>query len=255
MKPVLNVLLTHQRSNAVAAMVDWWAGCVPRASIVIAHGGSREDFDALTCEPKLFIDDARLRTRDHQRERQSYGAVFRAVASWMKDRSYSHVHFAEYDHLPLVGDLNERQVSLMEADGADVLGFHLRRVDETNCAHYLSHTADPEFFPFWKKITCRRDSRVVLSMIPTGSFWTREAFAALAATPEPLPMYVEIFPPTLAHHLGFRVRDYGPQTHFIRHIGDRVSEVADARKNGAWTIHPVKSAWDGSASREAVTNG
>ena len=247
MKPVLNVFLTHQRNSTVTAMLDWWAKCVPKESIVIAHGGNREDFDALTFEPKLFIADARLRTKDHPRERQSYGAVFRSVAAWMKGREYSHVHFAEYDHLPLVGDLNERQLSLMETEGTDVLGYHLRRVDETNCAHYLSHAADHGFFPFWKKITCRRDPRVVLSMIATGSFWTREAFDAVAAIEEPHPMYVEIFPPTLAHHLGFRVRDYGAQTRFVQHLGDRTAEMAEARSNGAWTIHPVKSAWSISA--------
>ena len=245
MKPVLNVLLTHQKSNAVAVMVDWWAKCVPREDIVLAYGGSREDFDALAFPAKLFIDDPRLRTRDHPRERQSYGAVFRAVAAWMEGRDYGYVHFAEYDHVPLVADLNQRQVSLLAAEGADVLGFHLRRVDDTNCAHYLSHAAVPEFFPFWKRVTCRRDARVVLSMIATGSCWTREAFAAVAAAAEPHPMYVEIFPPTLAHHLGFRLRDYGPQTRFVRHIGDGLPELAEARKGGAWTIHPVKHAWDG----------
>ena len=243
MKPVLNVLLTHQHSNAVTAMVEWWAKCVPRESIVIAYGGSREDFDALPFAPKLFIDDPRLRTRDHPRERQSYGGVFREVASWMGGRSYSHVHLAEYDHLPLVAHLNERQVSLMETERADVLGFHLQRVDGTNSPHYLCHAADPGFFPFWKKITCRRDPRVVLSMIATGSCWAREAFDTVAAIPEPHPMYVEIFPATLAHHRGFRVRDYGPQTDFVEHIGNRMAEVAEARKNGAWTLHPVKSAW------------
>lgn len=230
-------------------MVDWWAKCVPRESIVVAYGGRAEDFDALTFSQKLFIGDPRLRTRDHPRERQSYGAVFREVASWMKNRSYSHVHFAEYDHLPLVADLNERQVGLIESERADVIGFHARQVGETNCAHYLSHTADPRFFPFWKGITRRRDPRVVLSMMPTGSCWTREAFSALAAQAEPYPMYVEIFPPTLAHHLGFRVRDYGPQTRFVQHIGDRMSEIAEARKGGAWTIHPVKSGWEEPALR------
>jgi hypothetical protein len=56
-------------------------------------------------------------------------------------------------------------------------------------------------------------------------------------------MYVEIFPPTLAHHLGYRLRDYGPQTRFVRHIGDRLSEIEPARQSGAWTLHPVKSRW------------
>ena len=244
MKPVLNVLLTHQKSNAVAAMVDWWAKCVPRENIVLAYGGSRADFDTLDFAAKLFIDDPRLRTRDHQRERQSYGAVFRAAAAWMQGRDYGHVHLAEYDHLPLIPDLNQQQLNLLTAENADVLGFHLRRVEDTNCAHYLNHAAVPEFFSFWKKITCRDDPRVVLSMTPTGSFWTRAAFDAVAATPEPHPMYVEIFPPTLGHHLGYRLRDYGPQTQFVRHIDDRLTDLAEARKKGAWIIHPVKQAWD-----------
>ncbi len=248
MKPVLNVLLTHQKSNAVAAMLDWWAKCVPRENIVLAYGGSRADFDALDGAAKLFIDDPRLRTRDHPRERQSYGAVFRAVTAWMQERDYGCVHLAEYDHVPLVADLNQRQLGLLAAEGADVLGFHLRRVDDTNCAHYLSHVAVPDFLPFWKKITCRREPRVVLSMIATGSFWTRAAFAAVAAVPEPHPMYVEIFPPTLAHHLGCRLRDYGPQTRFVRHIADGLPVLDEARKSGAWTLHPVKDAWTKSAS-------
>ena len=106
MKPVLNILLTHQKNNAVAAMLEWWAKCVPRDNIVLAYGGSREDFDALTFPAKLFIDDPRLRTRDHPRERQSYGAAFRAAAAWMQGRVFGHVHFAEYDHVPLVPALN-----------------------------------------------------------------------------------------------------------------------------------------------------
>ena len=244
MKPVLNVLLTHQKNSAVTAMTDWWAKCVPRDNIVLACGGSREDFDALAFRAKLFLDDPRLRTRDHQRERQSYGAVFRAVAAWMQGRDYGHVHLAEYDHLPLIPDLNQRQLDLLAAERADVLGFHLRRVEDTNCALYLNHAAVPEFFPFWKKITCRDDPHVVLSMMPTGSFWTRAAFDAVAAVPEPHPMYVELFPPTLAHHLGFRLREYGAQTRFVRNVSAGLPALDDARRAGAWSIHPVKHAWD-----------
>lgn len=243
MKPVLNVLLTHQPADTVMALVAWWEKYVPPASILLACGGTRADFDSIPHAAKVFVADPRLRTRDHPRERQSYGGVFREVAAWPGTPDFAHVHFAEYDHLPLVSELNQRQLALLAAERADVLGYHLRRVDATNCVHYLAHAADPAFAAYWNRITCRPDPRVVLSMIATGSFWTREAFSAVAATPEPHPMYVEIFPPTLAHHLGYRLRDYGPQTRFVSHIGDRVSEIAAVRQSGAWTLHPVKSGW------------
>ena len=244
MKSVLNILLTHQPPEAVAAMVDRWKTCMPAESILLAYGGSRADFGAIAHPAKVFIDDPRLRTHDHQREHQSYGGVFRAVAEWMKDRDHSHVHFAEYDHLPLVSDLNQRQLALLHSERADVLGLHLRHVGDTNCAHYLYHAADPEFFPFWESLTCRSDPRVILSMLPTGSFWTREAFDTVAACPEPHPMYVEIFLPTAAHHLGFRIRDYGTQNRFARNVGDWFPHLDEARTAGAWSVHPVKGEWD-----------
>lgn len=253
MKPVLNLLLTHQPAEAVAAMVEWWKQCAPPEHIVLAYGGSRADFEAIAHPAKVYVDDPRLRTRDHQRERQSYGGVFRAAAGWMRGREFSHVHFAEYDHLPLVADLNQRQLALLEAERADVIGLHLRQVGETNCAHYLYHAADPEFFAFWKKLTCRADPRVVLSMLATGSFWTREAFDAVAACHEPHPMYVEIFLPTAAHHLGFRIRDLSSQMPFALHIGDWLPRLAEARAAGAWAVHPVKGGWDGRLREERMT--
>ena len=53
-------------------------------------------------------------------------------------------------------------------------------------------------------------------------------------------MYLEILLPTLAHHLGFRVRDFKDQNQFVRHIGEMITRVAEARLAGAWTIHPIK---------------
>ena len=78
-------------------------------------------------------------------------------------------------------------------------------------------------------------------MLGTGSFWTREAFDAVAAEKEPFPMYLEIFLPTLAHHLGYRVRALAGGGHWVRHLGDLRSRIGEARLAGAWTIHPVKS--------------
>ena len=244
MSPTLNLLLTHQRPEAVEAMLRHWEKSVPLSNILVAHGGSPADFHALNFAQKIFIDDPRLRTRDHQRECQSYAGVFRSATTWLQDRDFDYIHFAEYDHLPLIPDLNQRQLALLHAETADVLGLHLRRVDQTNCPHLLAQSANPDFLKFWKKITRRADPTVVLSMIATGSFWTRESFTSVASIPEPHPIYVEIFPPTLAHHLGFRLRNFSGQNPFVRHVGDRFPEIAAARQAGAWTLHPVKTAWD-----------
>ena len=246
MNSVLNLILSHQPAAAVAKMIAHWSHCVPSKSILIAYGGTRKEFDALHHDQKFFVDDVRLRTRDHQRELQSYTRLFQAAAEFLKAEGgqFQFVHFAEYDHLPLISDLNERQIQRSTAEGADLLAFHVHRVDDTSNPHFLYHSADDRFMSYWARITRRPEPEVVLSMFGTGSFWTRDAFCTVSAAQEPFPIYMELYLPTLAHHLGFRVRDFAEQNRFVRVLKDETDNVDLARKEGAWTLHPVKRLWD-----------
>jgi hypothetical protein len=242
MTSVLNLILSHQPAAAVSNMLTHWNQCVPNENILIAYGGTKSEFYAIQHQQKFFIDDLRLRTRDHQREFQSYTRLFQAAAEFLErqGRQFQFVHFAEYDHLPLVPDLNERQIERLTAEGADVLAYHLHRVDGTNRPHFLYHVGNPAFVSYWSKITVRSDPRVVFWMFGSSSFWTREAFEAIAEIDEPFPMYLEIYLPTLAHHLGFRVCDFGEQDQFVHGLGDFSDKIESARNQGAWTLHPVK---------------
>jgi hypothetical protein len=246
MNQVLNLILTHQSATAVHKMICYWKNCVDQDSILIAYGGSRDEFDCIKYEPKFFVQDSGLRTHDHQREFQSYTGMFRAAAKFLQnaDQDFSFVHFAEYDHLPLVADLNQCQIERLNREKADVLGFHVRRVDDTSNPHFLYHMANSKFTSYWREITCRDDFAVVLSMFGSGSFWKREAFSAVSAGDEPSPIYMEIYLPTLAHHLGFRVRDLADQNRFVRALISEIDSIDRARKEGAWTLHPVKRLWD-----------
>jgi hypothetical protein len=224
-------------------MIGGWRSIAPPDSLFIAHGGTAEDFAGIAHEHKSYIDSARLRTRDHQREKQSYMPVFRAASDWLQKRNFSFVHFAEQDHLPLVADLNDRQTQFLRRTNADVLGFRARRVDHTHYPNYLYHASDPRFLPYWKTISKRHNGGVVLRMTGTGSFWTRKAFEAVASCSEPFPIYMELHLPTLAYHLGFTVCDWGAQNQFVHHLGDRSHEVESARQKGGWTLHPAKHFW------------
>lgn len=225
-------------------MVEWWSRCVDPASILVVHGGRAKDFADVQHGAKVHVADARLSTRDHQREKQGYGAVWRAAAEWLRGRECTHVHFAEYDHLPLVYDLNARQLRHLISQKADVLGYHARRVDRTSHGHWEYHAADPLFAEQWRRISRREDPSVVLSMFGSGSFWTTEAFCAVAAVEEITPVYLELFLPTAAHHLGFRVRGFPKeQNPWVQNLGDFTGQIESARDAGAWTVHPVKRAW------------
>ena len=152
--------------------------------------------------------------------------------------------FIEYDHVPLVDDFHQRMISFVEREKCDLAGFHVAQVDASSSANYLNHVADPSFLGFWDRISIRSDKRVVLTMFGSGSFWRKEAFAAVANLSEDVPMYLEIFQPTAAHHLGFRVRGFRGQDRFVRNLGDLGSQLDSLRNQGAWSAHPVKTLWN-----------
>ena len=237
---VVNVVLSHQPLPAVNQVVRWWLDMVEPEALLLLHTGELRDFEQVEHPQKVHAPSARVRTKDHQREMQSYTQLFAAVRAFCHDRSFRYVHFAEYDHLPLVRDLNLRQIELSVREDADLLAFRVGRVDGTNHVHYLNHLVDPRFLQFWESISQRSDPGVVLSMLGTGSFWRRAAFDAVAEMAEPFPMYLELYLPSLAHHLGFRVRDFGEQNRFVLSQGDFGPMIEQARNDGAWTLHPVK---------------
>jgi hypothetical protein len=241
MSRVLNVILSHKPPAEIARLAAWWGHVAAPDSLLLAHGGPESDFPSLCVPNKVHVASARLRTVDHPRERQSYTEAFAVVAEWMKGRNFSHVYFAESDHLPLVADLDRRLLARLAAESADVLAHGLQRVDDTGWHHYLYHCNDPEFHRHWERISHRADKRVVLSMLGTGSFWTREAFDSVAVEKEPFPIYLEIYLPTLAHHLGYRVLNFADNDPYVRNLGDFRDRIREARLAGAWTMHPVKS--------------
>ena len=80
----------------------------------------------------------------------------------------------------------------------------------------------------------------MLTMFGSGSFWTRDAFLAVAKLQQTIECYLEIYLPTLAHHLGFRVRPWRDEDHLISNLPSLDISLKNARKKACWTVHPVK---------------
>jgi hypothetical protein len=243
MNDTVTILLSHQPPEQIERMLAYWSLRVTGTDLVLMYGGPPDSFRRIQWPDKCFIDAPRLRTRDHQRERQSYAAIFQAASRLIRSRPYATVWFVEFDHIPVDDAVVRRLRERLSAESADVLGFHLRRVDRTNSPHYLNHASDTAFFGFLERLSVRVHKDVVLSMFGSGSFWAREAFDATAAVTEPFPIYLELYLPTVAHHLGFRLRDLADQNRFVRPLPEPQLTVADARRHGALTVHPLKSFW------------
>jgi hypothetical protein len=249
----ITVLLTHEPPDCVERMLAFWRSLVAGTDLLVIYGGSRADFSKLPPGSAAFCDDPELRFKTTpQLDRQSYAGVFRVASQTMAGRPYRYVWVMEFDHVPLdPGVIGKLKAHLM-AEDADMVCHRLRRNDRTNAPHYLFHRSDPGFTRFWTRVSRRRDPEVVLSMLGTGSFWQREAFDAAARVDPPGKIYLELYLPTLAHHLGFRVRGLPGQDGFVTPYPLAPDALEQAVTANAWTIHPIKAFWRDPAPPERL---
>jgi len=227
---VLTVVLDHRDPETIQKLVlNWAPDFCPPEDLLIAYGGVRETFENIAFPQKVFVDDSRLRTRDHQREAQSYRGVFSAVADWLRGKDFTHILFMEGDHIPLANDIIAKYLEFLRVEDADVLGYHLARIDGTLHPHWLASGADPH------------KDEVMLSMLGTGHFWKREAWEEVARAPSCSPLYLELDLPTAAHAKGFRVRQLPNPVGSIMALPSQLKiDRLTAAASGAWSIHPVK---------------
>ena len=228
---VLLVMIDHRSPEAVRSNLERWTQHgFAREEILLAYGGTKENFETVDWPQKFFVEDPRLRTRDHQREAQSYREIFERTAQWLEGRDFTHVLLMEYDHVPLIPDLAHKYLDALAATGADVLGHEVRRMDAT-------------IHPQWLvSVTTTYPTTPVWSMCGTGQFWKRAAWEAVAADHTHADWYLELDLPTTAADHGFRLASVAPFDPYFRSRLDwqRLSPD-EARKRGAWTLHPVKS--------------
>ena len=230
-KSVLLVLLDHRDAASVEKTISLWkkAG-FESENLLLAYGGGRDSFDKITHPNKFLLTESRHRTSDHQRERQSYREIFLRVSEWLPSRSFTHILFQEYDHLPLVTDFLTRLIRCLAEERADILAYHLGRVDASTNPHWLSTVTDTY------------EEKVVLSLLGTGHFWRREAWESVAADNTLADWYLELDLPTTAHRLGYRLREIPSQGKFVQNLEKNRPSPTEAMASGAWSLHPVKDA-------------
>lgn len=241
------ILISHQKPESAEAMVRTWQSLNPSALVHLAYGGTREQFKAISVSERTFVADIRLRTKDHPRERQSYQGLMRAVCRDLASRDISGLLMVEFDVAPLRAGLVDYLQARSQKDRADVMGVNLRRIDGTNHAHYLAHAAS-EGFSHWLDFSVRNDKSVVMMMLGCLTWWTWDAFSRTAEQPETFPVYLELAMPTVAHHLGFRVRGLPEFQSDVVVMGERGDEFHPRKLHGAWVLHPCKKFWNDRAT-------
>lgn len=235
------VLVTHEPAEAVMRMQAFWQELTQPANLVVAYGGKRDEFEKISGQ-KVFVDDDRLRTRDHQREFQSYSKLLKTALHSLSG-SWEWLFFAEFDLIPLTPSFFETLIEEAIKEDADVLGVGACRLDNTLHSHHAAHAAAEGWLEWIRSISRREDPHVVLSCLGCGQLWRREAIEAVVSAGEPVKSYLEILLPTVAHHLGFRVRPWKSHARFILPDPLPHQDLADFVSAGATAVHPIKGYW------------
>jgi hypothetical protein len=227
---VLLVYLDHRSEPLVTGSIaNWQRAGVPAENILLAYGGPEREFKIIPHANAVYISDPRLRTKDHQREKQSYRSIFKETTYWLHDRDFTHILFMEYDHFPLVSDVCQRYLDEMQKKGVDVLGYWVARIDGSTHPHWLA--AVERTYP----------AELAMTMMGTGHFWKREVWEAVTHCEKYAQWYLELDLPTTAAHLGYRICGIEHQQRFINNSYSKLPyTIEEARRAGAWTIHPIK---------------
>lgn len=226
-------------------MTAYWKKLFPEQELVVLYGGKKSDYDLLDWPLKSYINDPGLKTKDHQRERQTYWQVYSNCTQFVRP-DHELVFFTEFDQIPSGADSLMRLCKIKEQEDSDVLCYNLMRVDDTNHPHYLYHLSQTDLLEQMRAISTRSDPSVVLSCSGFGQLWSRETFMKVASVKKTTRIYLELWFPTVAHHLGYRVRDVGNRENsYNLTSGEMTEDRKRMSAEGAIFVHPVKFLWSG----------
>jgi hypothetical protein len=241
---LVTAVITHLAAEQVHAGAALLRTLAPDARLVICYGGPRSEFERLAVDEKVFIDDPTLKSNGPHL--QSMTQVFEAVweACFIDDDDADSLYVIEYDHLVLDGAFEGHLRDLAEKTHADLLGKQCIDCSATNHEHYIRFRRDPRLLDHLRRISVREETTRLFSCLGNGIWVTRRALEAYVAVERHPPCYLEIYVPTLLHHLGFHVVNIDAHSDMYRHVRwlppITVAEVIEGLGRGTIFMHPVK---------------
>ena len=241
----LTAVISHLPADPIRDQLSYLEALAPEARFVLCYGGPREEFERLGVEGALFIEDPAL--RGTSTKRQSYNAILSAVYRGYvePDESVELVYFIEYDQMVLRGDFEQTLGELIGQTGADLLAKSASPRNDTNWPHHLASRDDDHLNAFFREISVRDDPGIRWGCLGSGMLLRREALAAFCSVLAGAPhAYLELFIPTVVHHLGFRVADVDAVSDAYWAMRWQPSysleEVIAAKRTGLSFLHPFK---------------
>jgi hypothetical protein len=240
---VLTAILTHLDDELVRGQLDYLRAVAPDARFVVCFGGERPQFDRLTVDEALFVEEPSLRGPPRDR---SHTSVLTSVYEQRvrDDPQVEFAYFIEFDHLILRPDFEQKLVALAERTGAGLLGKSASPRNDTNWRHFLRYRDDDRVNAFVARISRRDDVGLRFGCLGSGMLLRREALAEFGSLGDYPHAYVEMLVPTIVHHLGFDVVDVDDHCDLYATVSWRpefgIEDAIAAKRDGRTFVHPFK---------------
>jgi hypothetical protein len=240
---IVTALITHLDADRAARQLAYLRALAPQSRFVLCHGGRREEFERIAEPGALFVEDPSLRGPNKD---QSYNQVLAAVyeSCVRNDPAVELVYFIEYDHLILSGGFEDELRALAARSPAGLFGKYASERSDSNWAHLTRYRGDEQLARFFRRISRREDHSRRWGCLGTGMLFRRAALEAFCSVEDAPHAYLELFIPTVVHHLGFGVADVDALGGLYAGIRWRppfsVEEAIAAKAAGRAFLHPFK---------------
>jgi hypothetical protein len=233
--PVHCVILGHQRKTVIENVFRRFQEFGPTYHNHLAYGGTKNEFDSLDIENRIFIEDPSLRGPG---QRMSHLELIEK--SWKRIRNESNGEFylalMESDLLPLKHDYLDSCITHMRMRNADFGAKDIRHISRSNSPFLLDAVSrniitdeKNEFLHSLGAFYIIKSS-IIPSLLEHGKRWKG--------------LYFEIMFPSAAFAAGARMLSFDQICDDLKHVVYRPEhtseDVAILIENGCSMAHPVK---------------
>jgi hypothetical protein len=234
-------VLCHLPALAADRVMEFFKAMTPDACVVLAYGGKKEEFEAVTFSRKFFITDDRIRGVGY---RQSYFGLMDNLAAWMRSERIEPrwITILDYDCVPLDRGWNDSLADIMDREQADMGGNYFRNCTGDNSLFVCNALRDGILQRLEEKFPCIQLYQCLGALLcfSAGGFHEirrlREDFQDI---------FFEVSLPTCARLQGLRLLSLDSAGEFTKGVrfrpGYAPEEIADEIHSGKQMIHPVKA--------------
>ena len=235
---MIHTVLSHGTPERTDAQLQFLHALCPDVLHIAAYGGTVEGYWAIKWHPKIFVNEPTFHAPGGNMECAGYlERVHYEAACYGR---HEPVYFTEYDHAVLTPKYAKIVVGKLR--GTDFVGKITGATRKSEWMHSQRWYKDTALLDFLKGISAQfPEGDYLRGILGDGYAMTWEALDTFCSINH-YPAFYEVYIPTVLHHLGFSLGDFGAAYKYVSCEPRRNTEfVLAALAEGVPFVHPYKA--------------